>query len=142
MRKIVPVIVIALLAYGYAQFQGSTPSEPSAMEAEIALQHAFANQQSDVQVKGAGRVQRILADDNDGSRHQKFILVLASNETVLVSHNIDLAPRIENLKPGDRVDFYGEYEWNPKGGVIHWTHHDPKGKHIGGWIRHNGQIYQ
>ena len=142
MKKILPVIILVLLAYGYAQFQGSTPSEPSSMEAEIALQHAFANQQSDVQVKGAGRVQRILADDNDGSRHQKFILVLASNETVLVSHNIDLAPRIENLKAGDRVDFYGEYEWNPKGGVIHWTHHDPKGKHIGGWIRPNGQIYQ
>jgi len=112
------------------------------MQAEIALQNAFANQQSDIQVKGAGMVQRILKDDNEGSRHQKFILVLANHETVLVSHNIDLAPRIENLKVGDRVDFYGEYEWNPKGGVIHWTHHDPRGNHVDGWLKHNGRTYQ
>jgi hypothetical protein len=142
MRKILPVIVIALLAFGYGQFRDSSLSEPSAMEAEIALQNAFANQQSDVQVKGAGMVQRILADDNDGSRHQKFILLLASHETVLVSHNIDLAPRIETLKVGDRVDFYGEYEWNAKGGVIHWTHRDPRGNHVDGWLKHNGITYQ
>lgn len=142
LRKALPVIVIALLAFGYGQLRDSSLSEPSAMEAEIALQNAFANQQSDVQVKGAGMVQRILADDNDGSRHQKFILLLASHETVLVSHNIDLAPRIETLKVGDRVDFYGEYEWNAKGGVIHWTHRDPGGNHVDGWLKHNGITYQ
>jgi hypothetical protein len=142
MRKILPVIVVALLAFGYGQFRDSSLSKPSAMEAEIALQNAFANRQSDVQVKGAGMVQRILADDNDGSRHQKFILLLATHETVLVSHNIDLAPRIETLKVGDRVDFYGEYEWNPKGGVIHWTHRDPRGNHVDGWLKHNGITYQ
>ena len=142
MKKYLPVIVIALLVSGYSEFRGSSPSGPSSMQAEIALQNAFANQQSDIQVKGAGMVQRILKDDNEGSRHQKFILVLATHETVLVSHNIDLAPRIENLKVGDRVDFYGEYEWNPKGGVIHWTHHDPRGNHVDGWLKHNGRTYQ
>ena len=55
MKKYLPVIVILLLVYGYAQFQDSAPSGPSGMEAELALQHAFANQQSDVQVKGVGK---------------------------------------------------------------------------------------
>ena len=142
MRKTLPVIVIALLALGYGQLRDSSLSEPSAMEAEIALQNAFAKQQSDVQVKGAGMVLRILAYDNDGSRHQKFILVLGSHETVLIIHNIDLAPRIETLKVGDRVDYYGEYEWNAKGGVIHWTHRDPRGNHVDGWLKHNGITYQ
>ena len=102
----------------------------------------FKQQQSDVQVEGYGIVSRVLADDNEGSRHQKFILKVADQLTVLIAHNIDLAPRIKGIKPGDRVDFYGEYEWSKRGGVVHWTHHDPGGRHIGGWLKHNNQVYQ
>ncbi|CAH0533832.1 hypothetical protein VST7929_01707 [Vibrio stylophorae] len=106
------------------------------------LQKAFSQQQSDLQVQGKGVVIAILADDRQGSQHQRFILKLASGQTLLVAHNIDLAPRVPNLKVGDWVAFYGEYEWNMKGGVIHWTHHDPKGRHVDGWLKHHGEIYQ
>jgi hypothetical protein len=95
-----------------------------------------------VQVSGVGYVIRILPDDNKGSRHQKFILKLDSGQTVLIAHNIDLAPRIISLSTGDSIEFYGEYEWNSKGGVIHWTHHDPSGNHVGGWLRYNGALYE
>lgn len=105
------------------------------------LKRAYNNQQSDVQVKGSGKVTRILADDNKGSRHQKFLLQLKSNQTILIAHNIDLAPRINNLNVGDTVQFYGEYEWNSKGGVIHWTHKDPRNNHKHGWLKHRGQVY-
>ena len=87
-------------------------------------------------------VVRILPDDNDGSRHQRFILRTASGQTLLIAHNIDLAPRISDLRKGDRVEFYGVYEWNDRGGVIHWTHHDPQGSHTPGWLRHKGRTYQ
>jgi hypothetical protein len=50
-------------------------------------------------------VKAILRDDNEGSRHQKFILSLDNGLTVLVAHNIDLAPRIDHLRKGDRVEF-------------------------------------
>lgn len=102
----------------------------------------FTAGQSNVQVYGSGTVVSILSDDLDGNRHQRFILELESKQTLLISHNIDLAPRIETLSINDSVEFYGEYEWNNKGGVIHWTHHDPNGTHQNGWLYHNNRIYQ
>ena len=87
-------------------------------------------------------VDRVLSDDNEGSRHQRFILRLASGQTLLIAHNIDIAPRIEALRSGERVAFYGQYEWSAEGGVIHWTHHDPDGQHDSGWLKYNGMVYQ
>jgi|ERR1043166_2438037 len=103
---------------------------------------AFASRTSNVQVEGEGTVIRVLADDLDGSRHQRFIVQLASRQTLLITHNIYIAPRIDGLKTGDRVRFNGEYVWNDEGGVIHWTHHDPQGRHVAGWVVHDGKTYK
>ncbi len=116
----------------------------SASSGNAVLANAFRNRTSNLQVSGSGRVQRILSDDRKGSQHQRFILKLNSGQTLLVAHNIDLAPRVSSLSVGDSVDFYGEYEWNAEGGVIHWTHHDPPGggSHVDGWLKHKGRIYK
>lgn len=90
------------------------------------IQRAFKQQKSDIQVQSSGRVKAILRDDNNGSRHQKFILELSHGQTILVAHNIDLSPRLDGLEKGEIVQFYGEYEYSDQGGVIHWTHHDPQ----------------
>ncbi|NBB91984.1 MAG: DUF3465 domain-containing protein [Gammaproteobacteria bacterium] len=111
-------------------------------DSDAVLARAFENRRNDLQVRGEGQVVRVLPDDNDGSRHQRFILRLDSGQTLLVAHNIDLAPRIPDLQRGDRIEFFGEYEWTDKGGVIHWTHHDPDGDHVTGWLRHEGRTYQ
>lgn len=103
---------------------------------------AYATQTSDLQVNSSGTVVKLISDDNKGSRHQRFILKLSNNQIVLVAHNIDLAPKITSLRRGDIVEFNGEYEWNNKGGVIHWTQHDPAGRHQDGWLNHNGSIYE
>ncbi|MHB0981323.1 MAG: DUF3465 domain-containing protein [Thermoleophilia bacterium] len=88
------------------------------------------------------RLSKLLTDDTDGARHQRFVVRLDSGQTLLVTHNIDIAPRVSALRVGDTVSFKGEYEWNAQGGLVHWTHHDPSGSHATGWIRHEGRTYQ
>ena len=113
-----------------------------AAEGDAILARAFADRAAEVQVEGQGTVVRVLADDTDGSKHQRFILRLASGQTLLVAHNIDVASRVVDLSEGDAVAFRGVYEWSEEGGTIHWTHGDPGGSHSPGWLRHEGRTYE
>lgn len=142
MKKLVLVGLALAAAYFGGVQTGLIPAQRDAGGAEQVLAAAFENRESEVQVQGSGTVTRILPDDNDGSRHQRFILELRSGQTLLVAHNIDLAARVAALEVGDRVEFSGEYAWNERGGVIHWTHRDPAGDHVDGWIRHDGNTYR
>ena len=105
------------------------------------IRSLYEAQQSGAMVNTAGDVTRILADDNEGSRHQRFIITTHDSLSVLIAHNIDLAPRIP-LEIGDKVSVVGQYEWNHKGGLIHWTHHDPDKTHPGGWVMHKNIKYE
>lgn len=159
MKKLLSLVVALVVGYlaatagngvgnaGLAPAPPTAPSESTARTGggsggESTLQEAFERQRSNVQVQAAGEVVRVLADDNDGSRHQRIILRLSSGQTVLIAHNIDLAPRVDGLRAGDHVAFFGEYEWNPQGGVVHWTHRDPAGQHVAGWLDVAGRRYQ
>lgn len=106
------------------------------------IKQAFLNKKSGLQVQGQGVVTRLLTDDLSGDRHQRFILRLSSGQTLLMAHNIDIAPRLADLKIGSLIMFYGQYEWNSQGGLVHWTHHDPDSKHIHGWLKHKNKTYQ
>lgn len=135
--------VEVLVASGHAKTHVDTkPSSLQTQNDDEKIKQAFQEQRSNIQVQSRGLIKAILPDDNNGSRHQKIILELSTGQTVLVAHNIDLSPRIQNIQKGDTVEFNGEYEYSPQGGVIHWTHHDPQNKHVGGWLKYKGQIYQ
>ena len=155
------VIALLIAAYLGLDLQQSQPLIPSASDTTTEtldsepnlvpsqttddldrIARAFQQRQSDLQVRSSGQVIAVLPDDHEGSRHQKFILELPNGQTVLVAHNIDLAPRIQSIQKQDQVEFYGEYEYSDKGGVIHWTHHDPARKHVDGWLKHQGRTYQ
>jgi len=134
MKKLLLLAVIAAAFFYYLNRQPAHfPPEPVEQTAAW---------QSGAQVSGEGKVTRILGDDSLGDRHQRFILQLPSGQTVLIAHNIDSAPRVDGLSVGDPVSFRGEYEWNDKGGIVHWTHHDPQGAHEAGWLKHGGRTYQ
>ena len=140
-RRILPVlIVLGLLVYQYYVPNNQT-ADYEIVAQQSGVQQAYAAGQSGIWLETRGRISRVLRDDNEGARHQKFILKLDDGHTVMVAHNIDLARRIparENLSLLVR----GRYEWNDRGGVIHWTHHDPDGRLQGGWIEVDDVRYQ
>ncbi len=149
MNRFIVLICVLLFAACSPGETSSTPliSQDAISQYETGQQYPspetlFAQKADDAMVDGAGTIIKLLPDDNHGSRHQKFILKLSSGQTLLFAHNIDLAPRISTLKKGDKITFRGEYGYNPKGGLVHWTHHDPQGLHAAGWIIHNGIKYQ
>lgn len=153
-KKNLLLLALAIIIYGlaqqgdmnfngaYAQLEDVKEESPQIESSRTSLDNAFIGGQSDVQIQGSGVVEKVLPDDQEGLQHQKFILQTSVNHTVLVAHNIDVAKRLPGLKKGDSVEFYGEYEWTWQGGVIHWTHRDPKGRHINGWLKYNGKTYQ
>ncbi|GAA4477965.1 DUF3465 domain-containing protein [Microbacterium panaciterrae] len=143
----------ALAVFGYSQgwiggsgspagtsIASSAPgSEPAAGDDPI--RPLFDGRRSGVEVQGTGVVSRILPDDDQGSRHQKFLLTTPGGVSILIAHNIDIAPRLDGLAVGDRVGFLGDYEWSDKGGTVHWTHHDPSGQHQNGWLSWKGRTF-
>jgi hypothetical protein len=130
--RLIPIVIaIALLLY---------LRRPASAPVGASLAEAFRGHRSDVVVQTAGRVIKLLPDDRNGSRHQRF-LFQSEGITVLVAHNLDVAPRVP-LAPGDSIQLSGQYEWNEKGGVIHWTHRDPGGGHPPGWIRWRDSLFQ
>jgi hypothetical protein len=148
LKQLALIVLLLVVAYFGAVQDRVRPAQQhgnvvdGATDADRVLAAAFENHERNVKVQGIGRVVRLLPDDDDGIRHQKFILQLASGQKLLVAHNIDLAGRVESLEPGDTVEFRGEFEWNPQGGVIHWTHRDPQRRHADGWLKHDGRTYQ
>ncbi len=144
MKKNILLAVFAIVIYFFAQQQTTSVPDFSSVSgnSHTTLQSAFEGKQSDLQIQGQGVVKKVLPDDRKGLQHQKFILQTSPEQTVLIAHNIDIADRLPGLRKGDTVGFYGEYEWTSQGGVLHWTHHDPSGRHINGWLKYNGKIYQ
>lgn len=142
-KKNIKTTTAALIAF-FSLFFGSkyfkTNSDTSSSAMSNSIEDLYQKRKSGVMVQFNGVVIKKLSDDNEGSRHQRFIVQLNSRHTVLIAHNIDLAPRVP-IGLNKSVAIYGQYEWNERGGVIHWTHKDPGGTHEEGWIKYQGKTY-
>jgi hypothetical protein len=103
---------------------------------------AYANHDSGIEITVKGNITEILSDDTLGDKHQRFIIQMSNSQTIVITHNIDIAPRVAGITVGSLVYAHGEYIWNNQGGIIHWTHHDPAGVHENGWIVFGDKKYQ
>lgn len=128
---------LALLA-GFS----ATASAESISKSDRVLQRAWRLHQSEFQVTFTGTVIVLLSDDNEGDRHQRFIVKLESGQTILVVHNIDIAPRIKKLRKMAKVRIRGEYIWNSQGGLVHFTHDALYDDQPGGWVKFRGNKFR
>lgn len=156
-RWIVVAVALSAAIYQYFFNQGHQNSVPpptttaqskslsnAEQQASIAkIQQAIRDQNFDAKfwLTLSGKVIKVLSDDREGDMHQRFLIEIAPQTTLLVAHNIDVAKRVP-VKQGDKVTIHGEYVWNDKGGVLHWTHQDPSRRKRGGWIDYQGLRYQ
>ena len=118
------------------------------MDAEQAFKEGLSN----IPLTIEGAVSKLLPDSHEGAHHQKFVVNLHDNHTILVAHNLERAYRVP-VKIGDKVEIHGTYVWNKLGGIIHNTHHDDRKacrktnnghvicgpSHEDGWIILSGQ---
>jgi hypothetical protein len=105
------------------------------------IDELFKQEKTLIWVEGTGKVTKLLADDTEGAKHQKFLMKTADGHEVMVAHNIDLSPRVP-AKEGDSVKFRGEYIWTERGGKVHFTHKPQYGGFKGGWIELGGKKYE
>ncbi len=132
-------------AQANTQNQSTEQVQPVSARANMdagAITEAFGAHRNLPQVQGSGIVVKLLKDDTKGLQHQKFLLKISDNITILIAHNIDLAPRVDDIQEGGVIEFKGEYIYTPKGGTVHWTHKDPRGNHQPGYLKHNGKTYE
>jgi hypothetical protein len=83
-RRANAVLIVAAVAVFAFIFGSCASPNPATKQGTAPLVNdligrAFASGTSDVQVQGEGKVILVLADDLDGSRHQRFIVQLALN---------------------------------------------------------------
>jgi hypothetical protein len=96
-----------------------------------------------VEIRDSGIVYRILGERGSQSGvHEGFLIRFpyrANGAVTRVEDNVDITGPIP-LRRGDQVTLQGQFECNDQ--VIHWTHHDPRGRHLAGYITVNGKTYQ
>ncbi|HEV7179255.1 MAG TPA: DUF3465 domain-containing protein [Candidatus Baltobacteraceae bacterium] len=104
----------------------------------------YAAQQSHAEVVASGKIVDVLGTRGGPSGgHEGYLLHLESgcDTLVRVETNVDLTGPVP-LRSGEAVVVKGEYEYTPLGGVIHWTHRDPRGRHEGGYVIAAGKTYE
>ncbi|MDE2483427.1 MAG: DUF3465 domain-containing protein [bacterium] len=104
----------------------------------------YGTQRSGDEVIATGHVIDVLGERAGRSgEHEGYLVKLDGNCDLLVKveTNTTITGPIA-LRPKERVVVKGVYIYNPLGGLIHWTHHDPRGRHVGGYVTAGGTSYQ
>jgi hypothetical protein len=135
---------IALGTLAFVSACAPVQTATNAVANNDAICQAFNAQQSRVEVVADGTVTRDLGlRAGRSGTHEGYLLRLngGCNVILKVETNVDLTGPVP-IRQGEHAIVKGEYEWTRLGGVLHWTHHDPRGRHEGGFVEVDGHTYQ
>jgi len=123
----------------------SCASAPPPNDGNAAIYNAWLTQHSHLEVTASGVIARDLGTRSGVSgTHEGFLLHLSGASgrglTVRVEANVDFTGLMP-IAAGEPVVVRGEYEFDSRGGVIHWTHRDPRGRHPDGYIQIQNKRY-
>lgn len=86
-------------------------------------------------------VTRLLADDNSGSRHQRFYAKLSDGQEVYIVYSLEYGRVRVPVSVGSVVGVGGEYRWTKFGGLLHWVHEDTRDTRPDGYVELKGTRY-
>lgn len=133
------VIVIALVLAALTLVWQSRPGY-EVKSGFAALDEAHRYRQTGFMAEVDGTVARILMDDKEDPRNQKFTMRLTNGQMLLVTHDQEAAGRVP-VSVGDPVLVRGEYVWTETGGTLRHTQRDYSTRRLHGWIDHRGERY-
>ncbi|MGB6984937.1 MAG: DUF3465 domain-containing protein [Candidatus Aquilonibacter sp.] len=139
-----PALRYRTLAFALALFCASCGGGTTEQANNGQICSLYASGSSDVEVIGQGTVLAVLGTRNGPSgEHEGFLLKLNEQCDLLlrVETNVDITGPVP-VQAGEIVTVKGQFEDDPSGGVIHWTHHDPRGRHVAGYVDVGGKLYQ
>lgn len=139
-------LALAALLVGLAVYLRTHTSTPSIVQARRLsgvgcrqARDAFHHHSSGQWLTIHATVIRLLPDSVARYRHQRFIVRCVSGQTLLIVNDVSIGQRVPAVA-GDAVTVHGQYIWDPQGGLVHFTHHDPEGG-TGGWILDRNRLY-
>lgn len=136
----------ALGSIALAVSTGCAPAHSQGDAHNAAVYDAWRAARSHVEVTAEGTIARVLGTRAGPSgAHEGFLLHLAGaggrGLTVRVEDNVALTGAIP-LAEGEHVEVRGEYIFDARGGIVHYTHRDPRGRHAAGYVLAGGKLYQ
>lgn len=134
------VVVIGLLGFGVASQVWQAPSSYNAEPGFRVLADAYVNKKSGMMAEVQGQVTRLIMDEDESAREQKFVIHAISGQSLMVTHDLSRSDRVP-VATGDEVIVRGEYVWTEPGGMLIWTTRDSGSGDRHGWIDHKGERY-
>lgn len=130
------VLMIMVLVIGIAGCGGG-----DALPDNERLLNAFEQGRTGVWVSGHGTVAQLIGDETvAGEENQRILVDVESQLNLIIRHSLEQSDRVP-VAQGDTIAFQGRYSFNGRGGVVGFTHHDPEQPGDGGWVRHQGSLY-
>ncbi len=106
------------------------------------IEFLYKQQRGGQQVHSAGRILKILKNQDKPFAAQQILLRLSSGRKLIIQHNIESGQALLDLKAGQSLEFYGVYKWHSKGGLIIRTHLVADNPKKSGWLKYNNLTYQ